>query len=117
MIVEDDASVQVALGDLFSREGYEVAIAHDGVEAIQLLEEGARPSVMFVDLLMPGIVGNELLDYVGDDPVLSRIPVAIISGSPQLAPAGYKVFTKPLDAAALVEFLRAALSPDGQAPA
>src|SRR5687767_7092630 len=92
MIVEDDADIQVALFDLLSREGYCVDIVNDAVAAITLLEDGACPSMMLVDLVMPGIVGQELLEYLRDDVRLAAIPVAIVSGSPHLAPSGYTVF-------------------------
>jgi CheY-like chemotaxis protein len=105
LIVEDDADIQAALCDLLSGEGYEVDIVDNGADAISMLENGARPCVMLVDLLMPGIVGQELLEYVRDDVRLAAIPVAIVSGSPQLAPAGYQVFRKPLDLRPLLDFV------------
>ena len=106
LIVEDDADIQAALSDLFTAEGYEVDIAESGVEAITMLESGDRPCVMLVDLLMPGIVGQELLEYIHDDVRLAAIPVAIVSGAPQLAPSGYQVFRKPLSLRPLLDFVR-----------
>jgi CheY-like chemotaxis protein len=106
MIVEDDVDIQAALLDLLSAEGYEVDLVDNGADAITMLEAGARPCVMLVDLLMPGIVGQELLEYVRDDVRLAAIPVAIVSGSPHLAPDGYQVFRKPLDLRPLLAFVR-----------
>lgn len=106
MIVEDDVDIQAALVDLLAAEGYEVDVVENGAAAISMLEDGARPCVMLVDLLMPGIVGQELLEYVRDDIRLATIPVAIVSGSPQLAPGGYQVFRKPLDLRPLLDFVR-----------
>ena len=107
LIVEDDVDLRDALGQLFAHEGYEVVTAANGGEGIELLEAGPLPCAVIADLLMPGIVGHELLDYMREDATLSAIPVAIISGSPQLAPEGYPVFPKPLDAPALMEFVTA----------
>jgi CheY-like chemotaxis protein len=106
LIVEDDVDIQAALFDLLSGEGYEVDIVENGADAISMLEDGARPCVMLVDLLMPGIVGQELLEYVREDVRLAAIPVAIVSGSPQLAPDGYQVFRKPMDLKPLLDFVR-----------
>ena len=106
LIVEDDIAVQATLDELFSREGYDVAIANNGGDAIELLEHGMRPCCVLVDLLMPGIVGHELLSYMQEDPHRS-IPVAIITGSPHLAPTGYPMFSKPLDTQALLDFVGA----------
>jgi CheY-like chemotaxis protein len=105
LIVEDDPESRAALGDFLRTQGYEVDLATNGAEAIDCLE-GARPCAVLVDLLMPGIVGQELLEYIHNDVRLASIPVAIVSASPQLAPEGYQVFRKPVDPRLLVAFLR-----------
>src|SRR5215216_1217789 len=102
MIVDDDADMQGLLGELLQNEGYEVDIASNGAEAINLLDSSDRPCAVLVDLLMPGLVGQELIEYMRSDDKLSTIPLAIVSGSPQLAPEGYRVFTKPVEAQALL---------------
>ncbi len=107
LVVEDDIAVQAALDELLSREGYDVVLADNGADAINLLEDGALPCVILVDLLMPGIVGHELLDYMKREPRVTDTPVAIITGSPYLAPGGYPIFTKPLDKDALLDFVAA----------
>ena len=104
LIVEDDVAVQVTLDELLSREGYDVTIANNGADAIDLLEHGLEPCCVLVDLLMPGIVGHELLHYL-QEPEHASIPVAIITGSPHLAPSGYPVFNKPVDRQALLDFV------------
>jgi CheY-like chemotaxis protein len=106
LVVEDDPDIQTTLSELFQREGYVVDVVPNGAEAINFLDEHAHPDVVLVDLLMPGVVGNELLEYLHSDAELASIPVAIVSGSPQLAPEGYKVFGKPIQVAPLLEFVR-----------
>ena len=108
LIVEDDVEIQTASAELFSREGYEVAVATNGAEAIEMLDGGGElPCAVLVDLLMPGIIGTSVLEFMRNDDRLASVPVAIISGSPQLAPKGYVVFPKPLDAEALLDFVGA----------
>lgn len=118
LIVEDDACIREALADLLGAEGYDTDLVTNGAEAISFLEEGALsarpPHAMVVDLLMPGIVGQELLDYLRQDVHLASIPVAVFSASPQLAPAGYHVFRKPLDLPPLLAFLRKGISTSAQ---
>lgn len=104
LVIEDDPAVQVSLDELFAREGYEVLVASDGAEAIELLECDVLPCCALVDLLMPGIDGQEFLDYLSVDG-RAAIPVAIITGSPELAPRGYRMFPKPLDTQALLDFV------------
>jgi CheY-like chemotaxis protein len=110
LIVEDDPDLQSALETLLVARGYDVALASNGAEAIELLSDCEPPSTMIVDLLMPGVVGQELLEFVRDEPSLAQVRVAIVTGSPKLAPAGYAVFPKPLDVARLLAFLRAEVS-------
>ena len=106
LIVEDDVAVQTSLDELFSREGYEVVIANDGGEAIEILEGGLQPCCVLLDLLMPGIVGQEVLSYLAEPPH-GEIPVGIMTGSPHLAPTSYTVFTKPLEMKKLLDFVGA----------
>jgi CheY-like chemotaxis protein len=104
LIIEDDVAVQAALDELFSREGYDVRIANNGGEAIDMLEHELRPCCVLVDLLMPGIVGHEVLGYLREEP-MKNTPVAIMTGSPHLAPTGYPLFIKPLDMDQLLDFV------------
>lgn len=106
LVVEDDREIGTTLCDLLRNEGYEVELVQNGAEAIDRLEATDPPCVVLVDLLMPGIVGQELLEYLRADTRLAAIPVAIVSGSPHLAPEGYKVFRKPLDLYPLLDFVR-----------
>lgn len=105
LVVEDDYDIGTTLCELLRHEGYEVELVENGVEAIHRLESTEPPCVVLVDLLMPGIVGQELLEYLRADTRLAAIPVAIVSGSPHLAPEGYKVFRKPLDLRPLLDFV------------
>src|SRR3569833_493367 len=55
LIVEDDPEIQAALEELMTDEGYDVWLAANGADAIQLLEErGESPCAVLVDLLLPG---------------------------------------------------------------
>ena len=111
LIVDDDADVRLLLADALDRHGFEPICANDGAEAIDLLESGVRPSVVLADLVMPGIIGNELLEYLRSDGELSMIPIAIVTGSPGMAPTGYKVFTKPVPLYDLLTFVSHAAKP------
>lgn len=100
------------LSDLFKREGFHVDVAQDGAAAILFLEHNEPPAAIVLDLLMPGILGSSVLDYLGSKPDLEHVPVAIVSSSPQLAPDGYRFFKKPLKFKPLLEFVRSACDSD-----
>lgn len=106
LVVEDDPEFRSALEDMLAGSGCDVMIAANGVDAIAMLEAGERPQTILLDLLMPGMIGLELLEYLRDHSELAAIPVAIVSASPQLAPDGYRVFGKPLEPGPLLEFVR-----------
>ena len=96
------------LRKLFARQGFRVDVAENGAAAILFLAQNEPPSAILLDLVMPGITGTGVLSYLGSKPSLLNIPVAIVSGTPELAPLGYRVFKKPLRFAPLLEFIRTA---------
>ncbi|MBE7550735.1 MAG: response regulator [Anaerolineales bacterium] len=57
---------------------YRILLARDGQEALTILQE-CRPQVILLDLVMPNMDGFQLLELRRQHPVLSKIPVVIIS--------------------------------------
>jgi DNA-binding response OmpR family regulator len=78
LIIEDDHFLSSLLKGRLEKEGFEVAQAFDGEEAMKLLEEGA-PTLIILDIIMPKVSGFELLDAISKDPELSKTPVLIVS--------------------------------------
>ncbi|MHB2022324.1 MAG: response regulator [Mycobacteriales bacterium] len=75
LVVEDDPSIRASLAMALEDEGYEVAVAADGEEALQQL--GARGSdVVLVDLMLPGIDGFELTRRIRRG---SDVPIIVVS--------------------------------------
>lgn len=60
MIVEDDVNIGNMLQEALRLEGYEVSRAYSGTEALMLLEKG-RPDLILLDLMLPGLSGEEVL--------------------------------------------------------
>jgi chemosensory pili system protein ChpA (sensor histidine kinase/response regulator) len=78
MIVDDSLTVRKITGRLLSREGYNVATAKDGVDAMEQLQETV-PDVMLVDIEMPRMDGFDLSRNVRADSRLKRIPIIMIT--------------------------------------
>jgi CheY-like chemotaxis protein len=116
LVVDDDPDIRMLLYELFGKAGYSVEVANDGAAAILFLEHNEAPDAIVLDLLMPGIVGSSVLAYLSSQPELANVPVAIVSSSPHLAPAGYALFKKPLQFAPLLEFVRKACGPSALRP-
>ena len=80
MIVDDHSDLRDAITVLLEDEGYVVADAGDGVEALAYLRSGATVSAMLVDLAMPIMDGWDFLATCRLDPVWSRIPTIVLTG-------------------------------------
>lgn len=87
LVVDDDAAIREALSDLLGDEGYRVATATNGAEALTLLRSAGelRPCVILLDLMMPVMSGQEFYAEQQRDPALSRIPTVVISADGNVA--------------------------------
>jgi chemotaxis family two-component system sensor kinase Cph1 len=111
LIVDDEPDVQVLLSDLLRSEGYEVATASDGAEALAYLQTATPlPCLILLDLVMPNVDGWEFVEQRSHDRRLARIPVVLISGqvaaretARSLGLASY--IEKPIEVAAIREML------------
>ena len=109
LLVDDDGAVRELLAEMFELEGLDVTAAASGEEALRALEQGPLPSLVVLDMNMPGISGAEVLQRVKEHPVWGSIPVAVISGTPQrefrLVSQPDAFLAKPFEADALNETL------------
>jgi PAS domain S-box-containing protein len=81
LVVDDEPDVKVLLTELLRDEGYQVATAADGAEALDYLRAAPRlPCLILLDLVMPNVDGWQFIEERSHDPRLSRIPVVLISG-------------------------------------
>lgn len=71
-VVDDDIHIGNMLEELLRREGYAVLRAYSGTEAVLLLER-QWPDLVLLDLMMPGLSGEEVLSRI------SGIPVMVVS--------------------------------------
>jgi DNA-binding response OmpR family regulator len=77
-IVEDDAFLMKAYQIKFEKEGIEVMTAMDGKDAIGMLKE-TPPSVIMLDLMLPGASGFDVLSAIRKDAKWKDVPVIILS--------------------------------------
>lgn len=64
LIVDDEALVRRSLGRAFRARHHEVLEAIDGTEGLRVWKE-ARPELIFLDVLMPGLSGPQVLKELG----------------------------------------------------
>lgn len=68
-VIDDDEHINKMLAELLSKEGYFVLQAYSGTEAIYLLSKH-RPDLVLLDLMMPGLPGEEVLLKIKGVPVI-----------------------------------------------
>lgn len=116
LIVEDDVPVGDMLTELLTKEGYRVGRAYSGTEALLALEV-ARPNLVLLDLMLPGLAGEQVL------PKLRGIPVIVLSAKAEpdskvamLLGGAVDYITKPFDTRELLARITVALRRGGNLP-
>jgi CheY-like chemotaxis protein len=105
LVVDDDPDILEAICDVLEVEGYRVARARNGQEALDRVGE-ERPRAILLDLMMPVMDGIAFAEALRERAGGERIPIVVISadGNPQRAVAvGARGFlAKPFDIDALL---------------
>jgi two-component system response regulator HydG len=113
LIVDDEKSNLESLGKIFEREGWRVALAASGGEALEVLRRERVP-VVVTDLMMPGMGGEALLRAVKALSPETEVVLMTAYGTVETAVAAmkegaYDFITKPLKRHAVVKSVRQAL--------
>src|SRR4051812_25335110 len=82
LVVEDSPSVREALCDLLTLEGYDVAEAKNGRDALDRLYQWPRPRLVILDLVMPVMSGGEFLEAGRNYAAENGIPILLFSAVP-----------------------------------
>jgi len=78
LVVDDDTDIREAVAEVLAGEGYQVLGAGDGAEALTKCR-AFHPSLVLLDLMMPGMNGWEFRAAQASDPELRQIPVGVLS--------------------------------------
>jgi DNA-binding response OmpR family regulator len=103
LIVEDEADIRETLEEFLADEGYAVRTAPNGAVALQVLAEPELPCVVLLDLMMPVLDGNEVIERMKRSDRLARVPIVITTSDPSRAPAGIPVLRKPMSLHAILD--------------
>ena len=82
LLLEDEELMIDLLERKLTQEGYEVSVAKDGVEGLKKMKK-TRPDVVLLDIVMPRMGGFEVMEEMGKNEELKKIPVIVISNSGQ----------------------------------
>jgi CheY-like chemotaxis protein len=103
LVVDDDAAATDSLTDILTAEGYSVATAQNGKEALKLLRGTSLPQLIILDLFMPEMDGWEFRRAQLKDAKLRDIPVVVMTGASVYAGIDANVIVhKPLDVARFI---------------
>jgi CheY-like chemotaxis protein len=105
LIVDDDELIRETLCELVEMVGCSAMVAANGREALKVMTE-CRPCLVIVDLLMPVMTGNELLEVMRRDPMLADVPVVVSTSAPDRAPPGVPIIRKPVNIDLVVEWMQ-----------
>lgn len=101
LVVDDEPNILMSLEFLMKKKGYEVYIARNGAEAINLIRS-QHPAVIVLDIMMPEVDGYEVCEFVKQTPEYKHIRVIFLTakGKESDIEKGYKAgadlyMTKP----------------------
>ena len=103
LVVDDDPSIRDYLSMTLKRAGYGVRTASNGKEALSLAS-ACRPSLISMDILMPGMDGSTTIRKLREDGELASIPVLVVSVVEGChAMGGDAALLKPVESEAFIE--------------
>jgi len=115
LVVDDDYGVARTVERTLAAEGYQVTVAYDGHEALQIVREKA-PDMAVIDVVMPEMSGIELCRRLRTTPGLLSMPILFLTAKGEITDkaAGFGAgaddyLTKPFDVRELVMRVRALL--------
>lgn len=109
LIIDDDIHIGNMLEETLSKEGYRVLRAYSGTEALYVLPE-AKPDLVLLDLMLPGLAGEDVLMHIKGIPVIVVSAKADVTNKIDLLLGGAVDYvTKPFDMGELLARIAAHL--------
>ena len=78
LIVEDEPSIVVPLQFIMKDNGYDVAVAFSGEEAVDAITE-SKPDLILLDIMLPGMDGYELCQMIRQNPDWKGIKIIFLT--------------------------------------
>ncbi len=89
LVVEDDETISYILDFMLKREGYEVTIASDGLEALSIIRTPpesdmmSHPDIVLLDIMLPNIDGLQLITEIRSTPHWRNVPIIMLTAKSQ----------------------------------
>jgi len=78
LIADDEPNILISLEFLMKREGWQVSVARDGLEALAAIQRD-RPDLVLLDVMMPGKTGFEVCQAVRADEALAGVKILMLT--------------------------------------
>jgi two-component system sensor histidine kinase/response regulator len=103
LVVDDEAAIAKLVALIVGQMGLQVETASNGAEALQKIGQN-KPDLLILDLIMPVMTGEELIQEVQANPETANLPIILLST--RQSARGYKrdafpLITKPFEPAAV----------------
>jgi len=125
LVVDDDPMIRNVVQAILEGENYQVVLAEDGQQALEILDSAPRPldyALIILDVVMPGINGLDVLTRLKLHPHTQSIPVLMLTGEDKAEDilTGYNVgaeyyITKPFTRQQLLYGVDLVLNPGSAA--
>lgn len=119
LVVDDEDSITLSLRHLMKREGYEVAVARDGEEALACVAE-VVPDLILLDIMIPKRDGYDVCQTIRANPDWSGIKIVMVSAKGRdievekgLALGADAYMTKPFSTRELAAMVRELIGAPG----
>jgi len=81
LLVEDDAAIAEMYRTQLAADGFDVSVAPDGKQALELIRE-SPPELVLLDMELPHLDGIGVLHHLRGDPMSKDVPVVVVSNTP-----------------------------------
>ena len=82
LICDDDPMIRKLVSEFLMRDGHDVLIANDGLDALVILKQ-QKPDLLILDIMMPEINGYDVCHNIKLDPRLKDLPIVILTARDQ----------------------------------
>ena len=105
LVVDDEPDIRDTLEEFLVDAGFVVRSAANGAQAMDCLAR-ALPCLVILDLLMPVVSGNEVIERMRQSERLANVPIIITTSDPSRAPSGIPIMKKPMNLGRLLSVVR-----------
>jgi two-component system phosphate regulon response regulator PhoB len=78
LIIEDERDMAELMAMRLKKEGYAVELAHEGKDGLRMARS-VKPDLVLLDLMLPGMSGNEIAQELRNDPRTTGIPIIMVT--------------------------------------